>query len=83
MLIKRAAVIAILMVAGFVILSIGVWSLAFNANSSNVPTSNGRWWLARMPILIGVLLVVAGFRVLSRTRVARPVDEVDYEDPAP
>ena len=81
MLIRRVAVIAILMVAGFVILSIGVWSLAFNGNSSNMPASNGRWWLARAPFAIGLLLVVAGFRVLSRTRVARPLDEIDYEDP--
>ena len=81
MLIRRVAVIAVLMLAGFVILSIGVWSLAFNGNSSNVPASNGHWWLARAPIAIGLLLVVAGFRVLSRTRIARPLDEVDYEDP--
>ena len=82
MLIRRIAVIAILMLAGFVILTISVWTLAFNANSSNLPVSNGHWWLERLPILIGLLLVVAGFAVLSRTRVARPLDEVDYEDPA-
>ncbi len=81
MLIRRIAVIAILMLVGFIILTLSVWTLAFNANSSNVPVTNGQWWLARLPILLGLLLVVAGFFVLSRTRVARPLDEIDYEDP--
>ena len=81
MLIRRIAVIAILMLVGFVILTLSVWTLAFSANSSNVPVSNGQWWLGRLPILLGLLLVVAGFVVLSRTRVARPLDEIDYEDP--
>ncbi len=81
MLIRRIAVIAILMLVGFIILTLSVWTLAFNADSSNVPVTNGQWWLARLPILFGLLLVVAGFFVLSRTRVARPLDEIDYEDP--
>ena len=81
MLMKRAVLIAILMLAGFIITSLGVWTLAFDANSSNVPTSHALWWAARTPILIGLLLIVAGFRMLSRTRVARPLDDIDYEDP--
>ena len=82
MLIKRVVLIAALILAGFVIMSLGVWTLAFNANSSNVPTSDARWWAARTPILLGLVLIVIGFRVLSRTRVVRPLDEIDEEDAA-
>ena len=83
MLTRRIAAIAILMLTGFVVLSIGGWSLAFNGSSSSVPASNAHWWLQRLPMLVGVLLLVTGFRVLSRTRVARPVDEAEYEEPTP
>ncbi len=82
MLIRRIATIAILMLGGFIVLSLGMWTLAFNGNSSNVPVSNPHWWLERLPILVGVLLVVAGFVVLARTRVVRPSSGIDDEDPA-
>lgn len=82
MLINRAIVIFGLMLIGFIITSLSVWSLAFSMNSSNVPMWTPHWLLVRLPILLGVLLIVAGFKMLSATRVARPADDIDYEDPA-
>ncbi len=81
MLTRRIITIATLILSGFIILTIGVWALAFNGNSSNVPASSAHWWLGRLPVVIGALLIVMGFLVLGRTRVARPLDDVDYEDP--
>ncbi len=80
MLLKRVYLIVALMLAGFIMASVSVWSLAFNFNSSNVPAWTTSWLLARLPILIGVLLVVGGFKLLSATRVPRPIDDVDDED---
>ncbi len=80
MLLKRVYLIVALMLAGFVMASVSVWSLAFNVNSSNVPAWTTGWLLARLPILVGVLLVVGGFKLLSATRVPRPIDDVDDED---
>ncbi len=82
MLNSRILLITCLMIVGFVITSISIWVLAFNFNSSNVPAWTGRWLAARLPILIGVLMVVAGFRLLSSTRVPRPASAPD-DDPAP
>ena len=82
MLNKRIGLIIGLMIVGFIIASISVWVLAFNANSSNVPAWTGQWLAARLPILVGVLMVVAGFRLLSSTRVPRPASAPD-DDPAP
>lgn len=81
MLTRRIVTIAALILSGFIILTISVWALAFNANSSNVPASDAHWWLGRLPVAIGAVLIVAGFLLLGRTRVARPLDEIDYEDP--
>ncbi|MGI4747536.1 MAG: hypothetical protein ACRYGI_14050 [Janthinobacterium lividum] len=80
MLLKRVYLIAALMLVGFIVASISVWSLAFNMNSANVPAWTPHWITARLPILIGVLMIVGGFRLLSHTRVARPMDEIDDED---
>lgn len=80
MLINRVFMIIALMIVGFVMTSISVWVLAFNMNSANVPSWSPHWIAARLPILIGVLLVVAGFRMLSHTRVSRAADDVDDED---
>ena len=80
MLMKRVYLIVALMLAGFVMASISVWSLAFNFNSSNVPAWTARWLIARLPILVGVLLVIGGFRLLSATRVPRPIDDAEDED---
>lgn len=80
MLMKRVYLIIGLLLVGFVMTSIGIWSLAFNMNSSNIPAWSAPWMIARLPILVGVLLVVAGFRLLSATRVPRPVDDIDDED---
>ena len=82
MLNKRIGLIIGLMIVGFVTASISVWVLAFNTNSSNVPAWTGQWLAARLPILVGVLMVVAGFRLLSSTRVPRPASAPD-DDPAP
>lgn len=82
MLINRAFLIFGLMLIGFIITSISVWSLAFNVNSSNTPMWSAHWLLSRSPIVIGVLLIVLGFKMLSATRVQRPADDIDYEDPA-
>ena len=82
MLNTRIMMIIALMIIGFVINSISVWVLAFDFNSSDVPAWTGRWLAERLPILIGVLMVVAGFRLLSATRVPRPVSAPD-DDPAP
>ena len=81
MLIRRIVTIAVLILSGFIILTIGVWALAFNGSSSDVPASNAHWWLGRLPVAIGALLIVTGFVILGRTRVTRPLDEIDYEDP--
>ena len=81
MLIRRIITIAVLILSGFIILTVGIWALAFNGNSSNMPASDAHWWLGRLPVALGGLLIVAGFLVLGRTRVARPLDEIDYEDP--
>ncbi len=83
MLNKRIMLIVSLMIVGFVIASISVWILAFDFNSSNVSAWTGRWLAERLPILIGVLMVVAGFRLLSATRVPRPANAFDEDDPAP
>lgn len=80
MLLKRVYLIAALMLVGFMVASISVWSLAFNMNSADVPAWTPHWITARLPILIGVLMVIAGFRLLSHTRVARPMDDIDEED---
>ena len=82
MLNKRITAIIGLMIVGFIITSVGVWVLAFDVNSSNVPAWTGRWIAGRVPILVGVLMVVAGFRMLSATRVPRPANAPD-DDPAP
>ena len=82
MLTRRIITIAALILSGFIILTISIWALAFNANSSNLPVSNAHWWLGRLPVVVGGLLIVAGFVMLGQTRVARPLDEIDYEDPA-
>lgn len=81
MLINRAFTIAALMIVGLVVLSIGTWIMAFNPNSSTVPTWSAYWLLQRLPILVGLLMVVAGFRMLSTTRVETPV--MSDDDPAP
>ena len=84
MLLKRVYLIVALMLVGFIMTSISVWSLAFNMNSSNVPAWSTTWLIGRAPILVGVLLVVAGFLLLSHTRVRRPAGVmIDPEDPAP
>lgn len=80
MLINRVILIVVLMLIGLLVASISTWSLAFNMNSANVPSWSPHWIAARLPILIGVLLVVAGFRMLSHTRVSRAADDVDDED---
>lgn len=80
MLLKRVYLIAALMLVGFIVASISVWSLAFNMNSANVAAWTPHWITARLPILIGVLMIVAGFRLLSHTRVTRPMDDIDDED---
>ncbi|MGI4800601.1 MAG: hypothetical protein ACRYG8_42575, partial [Janthinobacterium lividum] len=82
MLINRTVMIFGLMLVGFIITSISVWSLAFNVNSSNTPMWSPHWFLGRLPILVGVLLIIGGFKMLAATRVARPADDIDYEDPA-
>ena len=82
MLTRRIITIAVLILSGFIILTVGIWALAFNGNSSNVPASNLHWWLGRLPVAVGAVLIVTGFLVLGRTRVARSLDEIDYEDPA-
>ena len=82
MLMNRALLIFGLMLIGFIIASVSTWSLAFHTNSANVPAWTISWLLARLPILVGIILIVAGFKMLSATRVARPADDIDYEDPA-
>ena len=81
MLTRRIITIAALILSGFIVLTIGVWALAFNAKYSTMPASDANWWLGRLPVAIGGVLIVAGFLLLGRTRVARPLDEIDYEDP--
>ncbi|MCQ8277946.1 hypothetical protein NFI95_05740 [Acetobacteraceae bacterium KSS8] len=81
MLINRAVTIAVLLVVGLLILSIGTWMLAFNPHSSNVTLFSGRWVLERLPVAIGLVMVVIGFRMLSSTKV--PVPVMTDDDPAP
>lgn len=80
MLINRVILIVVLMLIGLLVASISTWSLVFNMNSANVPSWSPHWIAARLPILIGVLLVVGGFRMLSHTWVRRPADEINQED---
>ena len=82
MLNRRIAAIIGLMLAGFVVASLGVWMLAFDVGSSNVPPWTGRWIAGRVPVLVGVLMVAAGFRLLSTTRMPRPASAPE-DDPAP
>ncbi len=81
MLINRAVTIAALLVVGLLVLSIGTWVLAFNPHSSNTAFLSGSWVLQRLPVAIGLVMVVAGFRMLSSTRVPTPV--MTDDDPAP
>lgn len=81
MIVKRALVIALLMLVGLLITSISLWSLVFDATSGNTPAWSVHWIVERAPILIGLLIIFAGIRLLGSTRVRRPV-AID-EDPAP
>ena len=83
MLTKRIILIALIMLAGFAITTLSIWSLAFDAGSSDVPVWTLHWFVARLPVLIGVVMIVAGFRMLSSTSVPRPANALDPEDPAP
>lgn len=81
MLMNRVFTIAALMVVGLLMLSISTWILAFNPHSSEIATWSGTWIAQRLPILIGLVLIVAGFRMLSATKVPEPV--MTDDDPAP
>jgi hypothetical protein len=81
MLIKRAAWVAILLLAGFALATISMWTLAFSGSASETPLFSGRWFLQILPLLLGIALLVGGFRLLGSTRVA-PVSP-DADDPAP
>ncbi len=81
MLMNRVATIAALMVVGLLLLSISTWIMAFNPSSSEVAAWSWLWTLQRLPILIGLVMIVAGFRMLGTTKVPAPV--MTDDDPAP
>ncbi|MBE7210983.1 MAG: hypothetical protein INR65_08180 [Gluconacetobacter diazotrophicus] len=81
MLIKRTLWVVLLMLVGLAVTAISLWSLAFSQTASDTPAFSGTWILERLPVLVGIVILVAGFRLLGSTPTRQPSPDAD--DPAP
>ncbi|MCQ8240802.1 hypothetical protein [Rhizosaccharibacter radicis] len=73
---KRAAIIPAMMVVGFLMASVAGWGLEMRATTATWDGDPVSWLLWRGAVVVGLVLLVVGFRMLGATRVRRTQEDI-------
>jgi hypothetical protein len=73
---KRAITIPVLMLVGFLLASVAGWALEMGTVTATWADAPVTWLLWRGAVVLGIVLILVGFRLLGATRVRRTQEDI-------